>query len=364
MGDVERKFLHALVLASEADYSVMQKLAAYFGSYETVWRADTGEFSRAGLSDEQTRELSERRSTIRPDETFALLKNQGIRLITPEDAEFPKELSTIASPPQWLYIKGRVDHGLPRLAVVGTRKATAYGREAAQKLVRELAQTTETVIVSGLAQGIDAEAHRAALAAGFPTIGILGGGMDRNSFFPFQNWNLAEVMLQKGGAVISEYPPGTPALPHHFIQRNRIIAGLSLGTVVIEAPEKSGALITAGFSLEQGREVFAVPGSIFSVNSPGTHRLIQEGAKLVTSAEDIIAELNLERRAPGAAELPADLTDEAERAILALLAEARSVDELKNETKLETPVILTCLSSLELKGFVHPMGQNKFQRIV
>lgn len=361
--DTEKQFLHALILAAEADYSVMQKVASGFESYEVVWHAGAAELGMAGLDAERVLEITQRRGNTQPDMAWEALTKQGIRLITPEDADFPKELLSIASPPQWLYIKGRLDPALPRLAIVGTRKATAYGREATEKLVRELAQATELTIVSGLAQGIDAEAHRAALSAGFPTIGVLAGGMDRNSFYPFQNWNLTEEMVTKGGAIISEYPPGTPSLPHHFIIRNRLIAGLSLGTVVVEAPEHSGALTTAGFALEQGREVFALPGSIFSLNSYGTHRLIQDGAKLVMNGDDIINELNLPRRSLKIGGVPIGLTDETEKLIVALLHEARSIDELKSETKLETPAILASLSSLELKGFVRPMGQNRFQRI-
>lgn len=361
----DKKFLHA-ILSAGAEYDALQKLRASFNSFEAAWRAGGGELANAGLSAELAERIIAARDSLNPDEEMRKLVTGGIALVAGGETEFLKELYEIAASPIAFYIKGRIPNDLPRLAVVGTRKATAYGREATHKLIRDLADKTNIAIVSGLAQGIDAEAHRAALAAGLPTIGVLGGGMDRESFFPGENWNLAEEIVAQGGAVISEYPPGTPALKHHFPARNRIIAGLTLGTLVIEAPERSGALITARFALEQGRDVFAVPGPMFSPNTAGVHRLIQDGAKLVANAEDIIEELGLERRlvpAVSASRSRAVLTDETEKTILGFLNQPQSVDELKLETKLATPAIVACLSMLELKGFVRPMGQNRFQRI-
>lgn len=286
----------------------------------------------------------------------------GIAIVEADDPEFPRQLGEISAVPVALYIKGRLRNDLPHLAVVGTRKATAYGREAARKIIRELAAETDIAIVSGLAQGIDAEAHRAALEAGLPAIGVLGGGLDRESFFPPENWQLAQQMLASGGAIISEYPPGTPPLKHHFPARNRIIAGLSKGVLVVEAPERSGALITARFAVEENRDVFAIPGPLFSPNTAGVHRLIQDGAKLVAGASDIIEELGLTRRTPRE-RAETILTDETERTILTLLGEPASVDDIKEKTNMPTPAIISCLSLLELKGFIRPMGQNRFQRI-
>lgn len=357
----EKKFLHA-ILSTGAEHDAVLKLFSAFGSYAAAWRAGGGELANAGLSAELAAAIALAQSRLNPDEAMRALVTQGIALITADEPEFPSELHDIAACPVALYIKGRIAGGLPRLAIVGTRKATPYGREATHQIIRDLAGQTNLAVVSGLAQGIDAEAHRAAIAAGLATIGVLGGGMDRASFFPPENWNLAEEMIQRGGAVISEYPPGSPALQHHFPARNRIIAGLCSGVLVVEAPERSGALITARFALEQGRDVFAVPGQLFSANAIGAHRLIQNGAKLVTRADDIIDELNLPRRSPNE-QAAASLTGEAERTILSLLGEPKSVDELKTETELATPNIISCLSLLELKGFIRPMGQNRFRRI-
>lgn len=361
MAASDKKFLHALGLAG-CEYDALEKVHAAFGSFEAAWRADGELLRRAGLAEERIAAIGRARADTDPDEAMRALIAEGVALVSRDDADYPPALREIASPPFALYIKGRLRPDVPHLAVVGTRKATPYGREATAAIIRELGRETKVAIVSGLAQGIDTSAHRAALEARLPTFGVLGGGMDRESFFPPENWNLAEEMLRSGGAVLSEYPPGAPSLKHHFPARNRIIAGLSRGVLIAEAPEKSGALITARWALESGREVMAIPGQLFSPTAQGTNRLIQDGARLVTKAEDIIEELNLERRAPAADE-PTLLTDETERTILGLLQEPANVDELKLRTNLPTPEITTCLSMLELKGFIRPMGQNRFQRI-
>lgn len=356
----EKKFLHAL-LSAGAEHDAVQKLLAALGSFEAAWRRDASELENAGISPELAARIVESHTRLNPDEALRALVGDGIALVTADESEFPRELREIAAAPVALYIKGKIPKGLPRLAVVGTRMSTAYGREATRKIVRDLADAAGMCIVSGLAQGIDGHAHRTALESGLPTVGVLGGGMNRGSFFPPEHWQLGEEIVAAGGAVVSEYPPGSPALPHHFPARNRIIAGLAADVLVIEAPEKSGALITARFALEQGRDVFAVPAPIFSPTAEGVHRLIQDGAKLVGRAEDILDELGIPRRSR--ADTAAALTEGPERTILSLLDEPRSVDELKEGTSLATPDIISCLSLLEIKGLVRPMGQNRFQRI-
>lgn len=357
----DKKFLHALALAG-AEADTLSVLEGAFHSYEAAWRAGASSLRAAGLAEERVRAIAEARESADPDEQMRELVSAGIALVAAGDPDFPSALLEISSPPHALYIKGRIPAELPRLAVVGTRKATAYGREAARRLIRDLARESRAAIVSGLAEGIDAAAHEAAIEAGLPTIGVLGGGMDRESFFPPVNWKLAEEMIAHDGAIISEYPPGAPALKHRFPARNRIIAGLSSGVLVVEAPERSGALITARFALEQGRDVLAVPGQMFNPNAAGTHRLIQDGAALVTHADDIINALGLSRRSPSE-QAAALLPGETERAILKLLDEPASVDDIKERTDLATADIVSCLSLLELKGFVRPMGQNRYQRI-
>ena len=357
----QKKFLHLLLL-SGAEYDALKKLRAAFASYEDVWRASASALQTAGLGEERILAITDMREKLAPDDEMRKLVAAGIALVALEDPEYPADLRHLAQAPFGLYIKGRMSQK-PRIAVVGTRKATSYGREAVKKVIADLARAADIAIVSGLAQGIDAQAHRSALDERLETIGVIGSGMDRASFFPPENYGLAEEIVAKGGAVISEYPPGAPGLKHHFPARNRIIAGLAAGTLVAEAPEKSGALITANFALEQGREVFAIPGPLFSPTSTGVHRLIQNGAKLVSSADDILNEVDIPRReAPIAA--AAVLTDATERTIVELLREPQSVDDIKLATQLPTPDIITCISVLELKGLIRPMGQNRYQRVL
>jgi len=216
----------------------------------------------------------------------------SIQKITLQDKDYPAILKELHSPPKIIYIKGKI---IPKdklaIGIVGTRKCTDYGKEIAYKLSSELSKLGIT-IVSGLAQGIDTYAHKGALDNKARTIAILGTGIDKKSFYPLENYDLSE-QIAENGAIISEYEQGSRGTKYSFPQRNRIISGLSLGVIVIEAPEKSGALITADFALEQNKEVFVVPGPINSENSKGTNKLIKQGAKLITNIHDILEELNL-----------------------------------------------------------------------
>lgn len=275
------------------------------------------------------------------------------------DEIYPALLKETADPPEQLFVRGEIPFGLPILAIVGSRKPTRYGMEATEKIIRELATHAELCIVSGLAVGIDAIAHKTAMICGLKTVGVLGSGIDRASFFPQENWGLSEKIVETGGAVISEYAEGTPAMAHRFPERNRIIAGMSQGVVVIEAKERSGALITGRLALEENREVFAVPGSIFSLYSAGPNRLIQRGAKLIISAEDILDELNIPIKNINAAEkLEGD-----EKIFWELLAEETSVDELVRKTAFSARDALTVLSMLELKQCAKKIGGDVWIRI-
>jgi len=210
-------------------------------------------------------------------------------LLTLDSPDYPSLLGRIDSPPPALFVEGAAAAlALPQLAIVGSRSPTAIGRETATRFAAHLSRSG-LAITSGLALGIDAAAHRGALAAHGPTIAVLGGGLDR--LYPVENASLAAAILAAGGAVVSEFPIGTPPLPSHFPRRNRIIAGLAVGTLVVEAALRSGSLITARLAAEQGREVFAIPGSIHSPTARGCHRLIRDGAKLVETADDVLAEL-------------------------------------------------------------------------
>ena len=287
-----------------------------------------------------------------------------VSIFSKKDKNFPRLLTEIPSCPRQLYVRGELRKEEHCLSIVGTRKPTRYGVETAEKIIRGLSRSSRLTIVSGLASGIDTVAHSEAVKNGLRTIAVLGSGIDHCSIFPPQNKNLADKIVSSGGAVISEYPEGAPGLPHHFPERNRIIAGLSLGTLVVEAKEKSGALITARLALEQNREVFAVPGSIFSLNSCGPHMLIKKGAKAVTAADDILEELSV----PVMKNLETEKRDEAvgreEKIILTLLSdEPRSVHEIKGETEFSTSGILSALTVLELKGLVKKTGADQWSKI-
>jgi len=268
-----------------------KKILTYFNSLDNAWSAEIKEFKKAGLTEFTIEQIRKKRYKINPDWEMERLSKQGINLITLQDKDYPKLLKEIYDPPAILYVRGNLQSNDKCFGVVGTRKLSLYGSEIAGLITADLAKSGLT-IVSGLAKGIDTIAHQTALRTNNRTIAVLGSGVDKASVYPFDNQSLAEK-ISRNGAVISEFPIETQPLPQNFPQRNRIVSGLSLGILVIEAPEKSGALITARNALEQNRDVFAIPGPIISKNSFGPNNLIKMGAKLVSQAEDILEELNL-----------------------------------------------------------------------
>jgi len=339
------------------------QLLRVFGSAERAWKAPVEDFFRLGWDQKALESLQERdKLMVRPILDSVIRHNSA--LITKVDSDYPKILLQISDPPPLLYLKGRV---LPQdqlaLAVVGSRKMTNYGREVVEALVPELAQAGLT-IVSGLALGIDAVAHQAALSVGGRTIAVLACGIDQ--IYPPSNTSIAEEIIRSGrGAILTEFPPGTPTYPANFPIRNRIISGLSLGVLVVEAAEGSGTFHTVQAALEQGREVFAVPGSIFSPYSAGTAKLIEKGAKPVTRAADILEELQvagetLRQKAREA--LPADSEEEE---ILELLgSDELHIDELVRRSKFNTAKVSSLLTTMEMKGFVRHLGSGVYQATV
>lgn len=278
----------------------------------------------------------------------------GILSLRPTDAAYPAGLDHLPDPPDPLFARGSLEAlARPCVAVVGSRRATAYGRRAAEALARAAAQAGWTV-VSGLALGVDGAAHRGSLAGGGPTVAVLGNGVDRAH--PRAHARLLDELLEAGGLVLGEHAPGTPARPHHFPRRNRILAALAERVVVVEAAARSGALITAGLAAELGREVWTVPGSIFSPTTAGTHRLLEDGATPVTSLEEW--ERSLRRTAhplaTGSPQLPLGPTDEGlPRAIWeALEGEPRTLEALAGRLALPSRSLLPVLASLELQGWV------------
>jgi DNA processing protein len=284
----------------------------------------------------------------------------SIKIITINDKEYPQILKEIHSPPKQLYIKGEIiNQDKVAIAVVGTRKYSQYGKQVCLDITTKLAKLGIT-IVSGLARGIDTFAHKAALEAGGRTIAVLGSGMDRASFSPSQNYELSEE-IAKHGAVITEYPDGTQGANYTFPERNRIVSGLCIGVIIIEAPEKSGALITANLALEQNKEVFAIPGNIYDENSQGTHKLIKDGAKLVTCVEDVLEELNLSYLLQETPKTKAKPENREEEIILSVLSlQPTHIDEVIKLSKLSTSAVNSTLTILEIKGAIRNLGKNNY----
>jgi DNA processing protein len=335
------------------------KLYKRFDKMSQVWSALRQKIVEAGIDTVQVEAILEVVAKINPDREIEKLDKFGIKVLIFPNENYPVLLKEIADPPGILYYRGEIlpDDDLA-IGVVGSRKYTNYGERAVEKLVVPLAREKITII-SGLALGIDTLAHRAALASGGRTLAVLGCGLDQ--IYPSSNIRLADQIIQGRGAVISEFPLGTPAYRGNFPMRNRIIAGLSLGTLVVEGAVDSGSLITARAALDYNREVFAVPGSIFSDTSEGPNRLIQMGAKAVLEAKDILTELNIDQTK---LEKEAQIIipdSQNEEIVLRLLDKPKLVDELIVESGLASPLVNTTLIMLEMKGVVSNLGGTRYQ---
>lgn len=283
-----------------------------------------------------------------------------IEYISKDDPRFPPLLRQIADSPEGLYVRGTI-RDLPSISVVGTRRCTSYGRRATKEIVSDLA-ASGFGIISGMALGIDGEAHKAALDANGYTIAVLGTGIDEETIYPREHLSLAHRILDAGGAIVSEFPPGSPSMKHVFPRRNRLIAGWSQATLVIEADENSGSLITAKLALEENREVLAVPGSIWSQVSKGCHRLLTLGAKVCTGHRDILETLELDRPeliSQARASMP--LSSE-ESHILDCVVGQIHVDDLVIAAKRSTSIVSAHLAILEIKGYVAQLGGQIWSR--
>lgn len=331
-----------------------QRLLECFGTAAAAWSAGESALRAAGFDTKLLAEIVRQRRAIDPITEMARLVRNGVAALTTRDGEYPRLLREIPAAPPVLYVRGLL---LPQderaIAIVGTRHMTTYGRQVTDRLARDLVSQGMT-IVSGLARGVDGTAHAAALEAGGRTIAVLGCGVDL--VYPPEHAKLAARIIDSG-AIVSDYGLGMPPEGGNFPARNRIISGLTAATILTEAPIDSGALITADFALEQGREVMAVPGSIFGRASAGCHKRLQEGATLVTSAADIINALNIHL-------LPEQLDmrdllplDPVEGRLLDLLAgDARHIDDLCRESGLPTAQVSSALAMLELKGLARNLG--------
>jgi len=359
--EIERKYWIAFSRVPRIGRVRMGQLEEYFGRLARAWDASPGELRAAGLDAATVTACIAARDRVNPDDELELMHRYGVEAITWHDDAYPRLLREIFDRPPVLFTKGKL---LPAdewsVAVVGTRRVSVYGRQAAEEMARGLAVNRVTV-VSGLARGVDAIAHRAALDAGGRSISVLACGLDM--VYPPEHKRLAEQVAENG-AVISDYAIGTQPRSEFFPRRNRILSGIALGVLVVEGDVKSGALITARQALEQNREVFAVPGSIYSPNSRGTNKLIQDGeAKLTLDVQDVLAELNLSMAAQQIEMTELIPPDETESVLLRFLgAEPLHIDEVRRESGLPIATVTSALAMLELKGLVRQVGRMNYIR--
>jgi DNA processing protein len=356
----EHRYWLGLSLISGIGPKRLTQLAAVFDAMADAWHADERKLRSAGVESAAVSAIVQGRSAIDLDSEVDKVRKAGVTLVTIMDPAYPELLKEVEDAPALIYVRGSLTEADSRaLGVVGTRKATRYGEDAAYHLARHLVQHDVTV-VSGLAQGIDAAAHRGALAGNGRTIAVMGCGLD--IVYPRSHADLAR-RITNNGALISEFPLGTEPVAANFPRRNRIISGMSLGLMVVEAPRGSGALITAGYAAEQGREVFAVPGNIFNPMSIGANQLIQDGAKLVCSVEDILSELSIaydNRHVKVRAEkiMPSNETEA--RLLSFLQADPIHIDDLVRLSGMQVAEVSSVLTMLELKGLAQTVGRMQY----
>lgn len=358
----ETQYLAALSAFSYFGPARIKLLVSYFKSAKKVWEADAKTLLEINISEKRVREFEEFKNNFNIVLYFQKLIKLGIRVITIYDEDFPEKLIDLPGAPVILYYKGSLS-GLKQncVSIVGTRKMTSYGREVTEKFASELAGFGITII-SGLARGIDTIAHKSSLDVRGRTIAILGNGLD--TVYPLENTALAGEIEKNGGAIISEYPLGTPALPVNFAVRNRIVSGLSDAVLVIEGAEKSGTLLTAGHAAEQGKTVFAVPGQITSPLSAAPLLLLKNGARIATSTKDILDELdiNIKIDKEKARQILPD--DPEDKIIIDILTnEQLHLDELVRITGRKISEISARLTIMEMKGLVKNLGEGRYKRV-
>ena len=356
--DDYRKYWVGFNLVKGIGAARLRALLQHFGDIEAAWNASPQALQSTGLGNKVIETFLQVRREVDLDSVMQRIASKGITVLTWEEDAYPRRLKEIEQPPPVLYLRGSL---LPAdewaVAIVGTRRITAYGRQVTEEVATTLARSGVTV-VSGLARGVDSVAHKAALDAGGRTIAVLGSGVD--VIYPSEHRSLAERM-SASGAILSDYPVGTAPDGVNFPPRNRIISGLSLAVIVVEAGQKSGALITAEFAAEQGRDVFAVPGNINAPQSAGCNALIQQGARPLLQARDVLEALDLtmvqEQRTARTA-LPADAT---EQQLLAIVGQQPlHIDDIRNQVSLPVEQVTAALAMMELKGMVRSVGGMRY----
>ncbi|MBI5254390.1 DNA-protecting protein DprA [Candidatus Falkowbacteria bacterium] len=361
MSHNELKHWTAFLQIPDIGHKTIGKLLRCFKTLENAWRAPASNYRKLKFSDCFIDKLNERRPKINPDAELETMLKHNIQLVTFSDKQFPPLLKQISAPPAAIFYKGDLTkcNQQVAIAIVGTRRLTSYGERALKQIVPTLVANNFSII-SGLALGADAFAHSLCLKNNGHTIAVLGGGL--SSIYPRQNAKLAEQILSAGGAIFSEYAPKMPALREHFPARNRIISGLSNATLVIEAGQKSGALITAFFATEQNREVFAIPGNIDCPFSQGTNGLIKQGAYLTTSAQDILDILKLSNKLPSTQRsTPLNLTKEQVQILTALTHGFMHINQLSKSTNLPISTINANLIIMEMNKLIKNRGNMEYE---
>lgn len=349
---------HALLAHfPKISYARYQILLARFLNLENLWEAELEEIIQAGLEENIAYEFLMWREKLSPENIFKRLNKECIQTFSLGDIGYPKLLAQINDPPHTIFVRGKLpDDSLATVGVVGTRRITTYGKMMCEDIVGALARQN-IVVVSGLALGVDGVAHETTLKNKGITIAVLGGSICKEAVYPMEHRRMAEQIVANGGALVSEYPPDFEAKKFTFPARNRIIAGLSLGTLVIEAPAQSGALITARHSLDYNREVFAIPHSITSPTGVGPNNLIKMGAKLVTEPNDILDTLNLQTIKQNVLPLKPKAQNDTEAMILGTLSrEPKHINQIIAETILTSSAINSAMVMLEMRGIVRNLG--------
>ena len=356
------KYLNALNKISGVGPKKLQRLLSFFGSGENIWQASLSDLEKSGIGPALAEKINHERINLNPQTEWEILEKESIEVIDKNHPHYPLLLKETANPPFLLYIRRKNcswnPNSAPMIAIIGSRKYTAYGSQVAAMFAHDLAQAGFT-IVSGMALGIDGIAHENALLSGGQTIAILGSSLDNNHIYPRAHFNLSQRIMENG-ALISDYPCPTQASQLTFPARNRLIAGMSLATLVVEANAQSGTLITANFALEENREVLAVPGSIFSEQSQGTHELIKKGAALVRNVGDVLEVMNFsqDKTIPKTVYVPE--TSEETLLLKFLSREPIHIDNLIKLSTLGTASALSTLAMMEMKGWVKNIGGQRY----
>lgn len=357
------KFWTAFASIEQLDSTFVQRLYNYFGDVETAWNSQLSDLKQIeGLSVRKAENFIEKKKSVNPEQTLDFVVNKGINILTYDDIKYPYMLRQISNPPMTLFYKGDLfSCNLERtVAFVGSRRASFNGKEAVRSIISDL-RGTDLTVVSGLAAGIDAVSHESAILNNLKTIGVIASGFDFT--YPSSSKHLYEKLEQGCGAVVTEYYPTFEPIKFRFPQRNRIVTGLSYGTVVGEAAMKSGALISANLTLEQGRELMCIPGAINNINTEGIYKLLKDGATMVTKGDDVLNALGwtIERSLPDSTK--SSNLDEFSQLVFDIIGvEPKGFDEIQVLTGVATDELLIRLTEMELSGLIEQVEGDRYKR--